>query len=68
MTDLRHPTAPVTELFDPLIYPPPRNGEQLLLINRGGVLIIGPWHDGFLAWGFKPRIPDSVKARMAPPP
>lgn len=60
----KHPTARVVELFDPLEYPPPRNGEHLLLINPGGVLITGPWHDGCLTWGFKPMIPASVKVRM----
>lgn len=64
MADPRHPTARVTELFDPVLNPPPRNGEHLLLINPGGVLIIGPWSEGCMAWGYKPQIPETVKARM----
>ena len=64
MSDPKHPTAPAAELFDPEIKPPPKNGEHLLLINPGGVLIIGPWHAGCLAWGFKPRIPQTVKDRQ----
>lgn len=62
MPENLHPTAQVTELYDPEIHPPPRN-KHLLLINPGGVLIIGFWFDGCLAWGFKPRIPQSVKDR-----
>jgi hypothetical protein len=63
MSDPLHPTESVTTLYDPLLVPPPV-GVSLLLINEGGVLIIGQWYPGALAWGYKPRIPDSVKARM----
>ena len=63
MSDPRHPTNDGWFLNDPVEFPPPRGGESLLLINPGGVLIIGPWADGCLAWGRKPKIPDSVKAR-----
>lgn len=65
MTDtLKNPpaTARVTELFDPLIYPPPK-AQTLLVINEGGVLIKSPWYDGALAWGYLPQIPESVKLR-----
>lgn len=64
MADPLNPTAPVTELFDPLLHPPPR-GASLLLINEGGVLVIGQWYDGALAWGYKPKIPQSVKDRTS---
>lgn len=57
------PTAQVTELFDPLIHKPP-TGVQLQLINPGGVLITGHWFDGCLAWGYYPKIPATVKARI----
>lgn len=63
MTDKKHLTAQVTELFDPQVYPPPK-GVELLLINPSGVLIMGRWSDSCLAWGPKPKIPDTVKARM----
>lgn len=63
MSDPLHPTRPTTTLFDPLEHPPPK-GVELLLINEGGVLIKGQWYEGALAWGYKPRIPDSVKARQ----
>ena len=69
MTDtLKNPaaTAEVTELFDPLIKPPPK-GQTLLVINNGGVLIKSQWYDGALAWGYLPKIPKSVKDRISPP-
>lgn len=64
MADPMHPTNGEWELFDPLEYPPPR-AASLLLINEGGVLTIGPWYDGCLAWGYKPKIPASVKQRQS---
>lgn len=64
MSDPLHPTRPDWEMDDPMITPPPRGGEQLLLINPGGALILGPWTDDCWAFSRKPRIPDSVKARM----
>lgn len=68
MTATRHAiaTAPVTELFDPLVHEPPR-GMMLLVINEGGVLIKSTWFPGALACGYLPQIPASVKARMSPP-
>lgn len=64
MSDPLHPTRAAVELHDPELFPPPR-GVRLLLINECGVLIQGPWYEGALAWGYKPRIPDSVKRKMA---
>lgn len=58
-----HPTNGEWELYDPLVHPPPR-GVSLLLINPGGVLQIGQWYEGALAWGKKPRIPATVKSRL----
>lgn len=66
MSDPKHPTNPNWELFDPDIRPAPR-GKDLLLINEGGVLITGTWYDGALAWGDKPRIPESVKLKQRKP-
>jgi hypothetical protein len=63
MSDPKHPTNPTWELYDPEVLPAPR-GKDLLLINEGGVLIRGTWYDGALAWGFAPRIPQSVKDRL----
>ena len=58
-------TAPVAELFDPEIHPPPR-GTTLLVINQGGVLIKSTWFNGAMAWGYLPQIPQSVKNRHSP--
>lgn len=66
MSDPKHPTNQSWELFDPKLHPPPK-GKSLLLINEGGVLIIGTWYDGALAWGYNPTIPDSVKQRKNKP-
>jgi hypothetical protein len=63
MSDPKHPTNHSWELFDPTLHTPPK-GVNLLLINEGGVLITGTWYAGALAWGYKPTIPASVKARM----
>ena len=62
MSDPLHPTNDTWELFDPEINPPPK-GRSLLLLNKGGVLMIGHWCEGAVAWGYKPRIPQSVKDR-----
>jgi hypothetical protein len=59
-------TVPLVELFDPLINPPPV-GATLLVINPGGVLTKSTWYKGALAWGYLPKIPQSVKDRMSPP-
>ena len=65
MSDQLHPTNPDWVLFDPEIKVPPTNGEVLLLVTEGGILTTGPWKDGhFVAWGYKPKVPDSVKLRI----
>jgi hypothetical protein len=58
-----HPTNGEWELFDPLVHPPPV-GASLLVINPGGVLTISQWYEGALAWGRKPKVPATVKARL----
>lgn len=65
MSDPKHPTNSEWEMFDPAVNPPPQNGQTLLLINEGGVLITGPWNPRCFAWAYKPKIPASVKARMS---
>ena len=47
---------------DPDIDPPPRN-VNMLLLNPGGVLIVGQWSDDCLAWCPKPKIPKSLKEK-----
>lgn len=39
-------------------------GVQLLVVTRGGVLIKAPWASDCIAWGYLPRIPESVKQRQ----
>jgi len=63
MADPLHPTNSEWELFDPKLHKPPV-GCSLLVINEGGVLVISPWYEGALAWGYKPGIPQSVKDRL----
>jgi hypothetical protein len=63
MADPMHPTNGEWELFDPLVHPPPV-GASLLVINPGGVLTISQWYEGALAWGRKPKVPATVKARL----
>lgn len=66
MSDPKHPTNQHWELFDPLVNKPPK-GVSLLLINNGGVMVIGNWYTGALAWGYKPSIPQTVKTRLNKP-
>lgn len=56
-------TAQVTEMYDPLIYPPPR-GVPLLVSTPGECTIKSPWFTGCIAWGYLPKLPESVKARQ----
>jgi hypothetical protein len=58
------PQVTTTELYfrDPDIDPPPR-AVSLLLLNPGGVLIVGNWSDECLGWCPKPKIPDSIKQK-----
>lgn len=65
MADPMHPVNADWELFDPVEFHPPRGGQALLLLNAGGSLIVGPWDDTCLAWGYKPKVPASVKARAS---
>lgn len=57
-------TTPDWVLLDPNdVIPPP--GVKLLVLNPGGVLHVGMWYDGALAWAPMPKIPGSVKSRMS---
>lgn len=62
MSDPLHPTSQEWTLFDPEIDIPPQN-VNLLLVTEGGVLVTGPWYDGCVAWGYKPKLPESVKTK-----
>lgn len=48
---------------DPDVEPPPK-GVNMLLLNPGGVLVIGQWSDDCWGWCPKPKIPDSIKQKM----
>ena len=62
MADEKHPTRDITVLFDPFEVPPPR-GVNLLVVTVGNVLTQSNWFDGALAWGYLPKVPQSVKDR-----
>ena len=65
MTEITHPTNPDWTLFDPEERKPDKEGEVLLLVTKGGVLVTGFWNDtDYIAWGYKPKIPESVKRRL----
>jgi hypothetical protein len=36
----------------------------MLLLNPGGVLIVGTWSDDCLGWCPKPKIPESIKNKI----
>lgn len=63
MSDPRHPTNAEWVLEDPVLNPAPK-GVILILVNEGGSLITGQWYEGAIAWGFKPKVPETVKARL----
>lgn len=60
---LPRPTDKSWVLRDPFEAPPPP-GVDLLVVTGGGVLTTGPWRDDYIAWGFRPVLPDSVKKRL----
>lgn len=49
---------------DPEIHPPPR-GASMLLLNPGGVCVIGVWSDECIGWCPKPKVPKELKAKHA---
>jgi hypothetical protein len=60
---LPRPTNPTWVLEDPLLSPPPRNVD-LLVVTGGGIFTTGPWRDDYIAWGLRPVLPQSVKTRL----
>ncbi len=48
---------------DPDVEPPPK-GVNMLLLNPGGVLVIGQWSDDCWGWCPKPRIPKELKQKI----
>lgn len=63
MNELQQATTDQLYFRDPDIEPPPR-ASSLLLLNPGGVLIVGNWTDDCLGWCPKPKIPASIKEKM----
>lgn len=49
---------------DPAQEPPPR-ATKLLLLNPGGVAIIGHWAHWAIAWAPLPKIPADLKERLS---
>lgn len=60
MTEVLQLTTDELYFRDPDIDPPPK-AVSLLLLNPGGVLIVGNWTDDCLGWCPKPKIPKSIK-------
>lgn len=56
-------TQPVCKLQDPLSNPPPANVD-LVVVTAGGRLTTGPWREDYIAWGYYPQLPATVKQRM----
>lgn len=42
----------------------PPLGTKMLLLNPGGVCVIGFWSDRFIAWAPLPKIPNHIKALL----
>lgn len=49
---------------DPDVDPPPR-GTSMLLLNPGGVCVIGTWSDECIGWCPKPKVPKELRAKHA---
>jgi len=56
-------TTPELFFRDPDIDPPPK-GVNMLLLNPGGVLVVGSWSDDCWGWCPKPKVPPSIKHKM----
>jgi len=48
---------------DPTDAPPPL-GTKMILLNPGGVAVIGTWSDSFVAWAPMPKVPKALKVKM----
>jgi hypothetical protein len=49
---------------DPDVDPPPR-GTSMLLLNPGGVCVIGVWDDSCIGWCPKPKVPKALRDKHA---
>lgn len=64
MTELPQATTDQLYFRDPEVEPPPR-ATSMLLLNPGGVLVVGTWTDDCLAWCPKPKIPAALKEKIS---
>lgn len=64
MSDPTQLTTDQLYFRDPDIDPPPK-GVNMLLLNPGSVLVVGPWSNDCLGWCPKPRIPKALKEKIA---
>jgi hypothetical protein len=64
MTELPQVTTDQLYFRDPDIDPPPKT-TSMLLLNAGGVCIIGTWTDGCIGWCPKPKIPQALKDKIS---
>lgn len=64
MSDPAQLTTDQLYFRDPDVDPPPK-GVNMLLLNPGGVLVVGPWSSDCLGWCPKPRIPQTLKDKLA---
>lgn len=63
MLDISQITTEQLYFKDPDIDIPPKN-VSMLLLNPGGVLIVGVWTDDCLAWCPKPKIQKLLKEKL----
>jgi hypothetical protein len=57
-------TAPIVWWIDPLEEPAPK-GKKLLLLGYTGTAVLGTWADeGYVAFGYLPKIPPHIKRRI----
>lgn len=60
-----YPTAESVTLLDAELHNPPTGAKKLLLLTKYGILTIGVFDpDSHVAWGYLPKIPQSVKDRL----
>jgi len=61
----KYPTAESVTLLDAKLHNPPAGAKKLLLLTNYGILTIGTFDpDSHAAWGYLPKIPQSVKDRL----
>lgn len=60
-----HATSSELMFRDPVEHQPPL-GQSMILLTPGGTMTVGQWDPRVaVAWAPKPKIPSSIKARLA---